>query len=82
MKKFLIIISILICFLIGIGVSGYIFIKRTTSDEAIKSRLLSALKDFGETKIEEVPEWENVKKEVDWAEGADPSIFYCSKSSW
>jgi len=37
---------------------------------------------FGETKIEEVPEWENVKKEVDWAEGADPSIFYCSKSSW
>src|SRR3989339_1273185 len=52
MKKFLIIISIIICFLIGIGISGYIFIKRTTSDEAIKSRLLSALKDFGETKIE------------------------------
>src|SRR3989304_947385 len=52
MKKFLIIISIIICFLIGIGISGYVFIKRTTSDEAIKSRLLSALKDFGETKIE------------------------------
>ena len=52
MKIILIIVSIVICFLIGIAVSGYIFIKRTTSDEAIKSRLLSALKDFGETKIE------------------------------
>jgi len=52
MKKFLIVISIIICFLIGIGVAGYIIIKRTTSDEAIKSRLLNALKDFGETKIE------------------------------
>ena len=52
MKIFLIIVSIIICFLIGIAVSGYIFIKRTTSDEVIKSRLLNALKDFGETKIE------------------------------
>lgn len=37
---------------------------------------------FGETKIEEVPEWKNIKKEVDWVEGTDPSIFYCPKSLW
>lgn len=52
MKKILFIVLPIICFLALIAVSGYIFIKRTTSDEAIKSRLLSALKDFGETKIE------------------------------
>ena len=52
MKKILFIVLPIICFLAGIAVSGYIFIKRTTSDEAIKSRLLGALKDFGETKIE------------------------------
>ena len=52
MKKTLFIVLPIICFLAVIAISGYIFIKRTTSDEAIKSRLLSALKDFGETKIE------------------------------
>ena len=52
MKKFLIIVSIIVCLVVGIVASGYIIVKRATSDEAIKSRLLSALKDFGETKIE------------------------------
>ena len=51
-KTLLIIIASIIGLIIGIGVSGYFLIKRATSDEAIKSRLLSALKDFGETKIE------------------------------
>lgn len=52
MKKILIIVSIIVCLVAGIVASGYIIVKRATSDEAIKSRLLSALKDFGETKIE------------------------------
>ncbi|MBI2556017.1 MAG: hypothetical protein HYW13_01080 [Planctomycetes bacterium] len=52
MKKILIIVSIILCLVVGIVASGYIIVKRATSDEAIKSRLLSALKDFGETKIE------------------------------
>ena len=52
MKKLLIIVSIIVCLVVGIVASGYIIVKRATSDEAIKSRLLSALKDFGETKIE------------------------------
>ncbi|MBI2472600.1 MAG: hypothetical protein HYV59_15405 [Planctomycetes bacterium] len=52
MKKTLIIVSVIVCFIVGIVASGYIIVKRTTSDEAIKSRLLSLTKDFGETKIE------------------------------
>ena len=52
MKKTLIIVSVIVCLIVGIVASGYIIVKRTTSDEAIKSRLLSLTKDFGETKIE------------------------------
>src|SRR3989304_699921 len=52
MKKLLIIVSIIVCLVVGIVASGYIIVKRATSDEAIKNRLLSALKDLGETKIE------------------------------
>ncbi len=52
MKKILFIVLPIVCFLTGIAVSGYIFIKRSTSEESIKSRLLSGLKDFGETQIE------------------------------
>ncbi|MBM4066073.1 MAG: hypothetical protein FJ266_10620 [Planctomycetes bacterium] len=52
MKKTLIIVSVIVCLIAGIVASGYIIVKRATSDEAIKSRLLSALKDLGETKIE------------------------------
>ncbi len=51
MKKTIIIISIIVCFVIGIALSGYILVKRTTSDEAIKGRLLSMLRDFGEAEI-------------------------------
>ncbi len=36
----------------------------------------------GLTKIEEVPEWKNIAKEVPWIEGFDPSIFYCHKPLW
>ncbi len=52
MKKILFIVLPIVCFLTGIAVSGYILIKRSTSEESIKSRLLSGLKDFGEAQIE------------------------------
>ena len=52
MNKTVIIISIIVCFVIGIAASGYIIIRRVTSDEAIKGRLLSMLKDFGEAEID------------------------------
>jgi hypothetical protein len=51
MKKILILISILISLIIGIAVFGYVIIKRATSDEAIKNRLLSTLRDFGQAEI-------------------------------
>lgn len=37
---------------------------------------------FGEIKIEEIPEWEGIKKEANWIEGTDPSTFYCPESLW
>ncbi|MDN3511840.1 MAG: AsmA-like C-terminal region-containing protein [Candidatus Jettenia sp.] len=52
MKRNLIIILIIIGFITGGIALGYIVIKRTTSDEAIKNRLLSMVKDFGEAKID------------------------------
>ncbi len=51
MKKSLIIISAVVCVILGIAGTGYFIFKRATSDEAIKSRLLSALKDFGEVEV-------------------------------
>jgi hypothetical protein len=52
MKKIVIIIAIVVGFIIGIIVSGYILVKRTTSDEAVKNRLLSIIRDFGEAEID------------------------------
>ena len=54
MKKNLIIISAIVCVLLGTAGTGYFIFKRATSDEVIKSRLLSALKDFGEVEVEHV----------------------------
>lgn len=51
MKKTGIIIAIIVSFVIGITATGYILVKRATSDEAIKGRLLSMLKDFGDAEI-------------------------------
>lgn len=50
MKK-TVIISIIVIFVMGIAATGYILVKRATSDEAIKGRLLSMLQDFGEAEI-------------------------------
>src|SRR5574341_1301126 len=52
MNKVLIIITIVVSFIVGITVTGYIIVRRITSDETIKSRLLSTFKDFGEVKID------------------------------
>ncbi|MEP9412328.1 MAG: AsmA-like C-terminal domain-containing protein [Candidatus Brocadia sp.] len=51
MKKAGIIIPIIVTLVIGILAIGYIIVIRATSDEAIKGRLLSMLKDFGEAEI-------------------------------
>jgi len=51
MKKTVIIISIIVGFVIGIA-SLYILARLVTSDKAIKGRLLSMLKDFGEAEID------------------------------
>lgn len=53
MKKILIIVSVTVCLLIGIVVSGYIIFKRATSDEAIKRYLVKLTEGFGEAKIEQ-----------------------------
>jgi len=37
---------------------------------------------FGPTKVQEVPEWSGIKKEIPQIEGLDPSIFYCQKLLW
>lgn len=40
---------------------------------------------FGPTKVQEVPEWSGIKKEIpqtEGFEGLDPSIFYCQKLLW
>lgn len=50
MKKTIIITSIIVSFVIAIA-SLYILARRVTSDKAIKGRLLSMLKDFGEAEI-------------------------------
>lgn len=52
MKKTGVIIAIIVSFVIGITATGYILVKRATSDEAIKGRLLSMLRDFGEAEID------------------------------
>lgn len=52
MKRNLIIILIVVGFIIGVVASGYIIIKRATSDEAVKNRLLSIVRNFGEAKID------------------------------
>lgn len=52
MKKNLIVTVIIVCFVIGIVATVYILARRVTSDEAIKGRLLSMLRDFGEAKID------------------------------
>ncbi|MCF6156155.1 MAG: hypothetical protein E3K36_13130 [Candidatus Brocadia sp.] len=52
MKKTVIIISIIVGFVIGITAASYILVKRATSDEAIKNRLLGMLRDFGDTEID------------------------------
>lgn len=52
MKKKVIIIPIIVCFLFGIAVFVYILARRVTSDEAIKSRLLSMMSAFGEVAID------------------------------
>lgn len=52
MKKTFIIILSIACFSIGIAATAYIFIKRETSDEAIKNRLLGVMKEFGEVEVE------------------------------
>lgn len=52
MKKILIIISVLSFLIIGISVFGYVIVKRTTSDEAVKNRLLNMLGDFGQAEID------------------------------
>ncbi|MFN3530924.1 MAG: AsmA-like C-terminal region-containing protein [Candidatus Brocadia sp.] len=52
MKKKVIIIAVIVGFVIGITAIGYILVKRATSDEAIKGRLLSMLRDFGTAEIE------------------------------
>ncbi len=50
-KAFFILVSIIVCLLIGAGIWGYFFIKRETSDAAITKRLIDAMKDFGEVKV-------------------------------
>ena len=50
MKKKVIIIPIIVCFLIGIAV--FVYILRVTSDEAIKSRLLSTMRAFGDVALD------------------------------
>ncbi len=37
---------------------------------------------FGPTKVQEVPEWSGIKKEIPQIEGLDPSVFYCQKLLW
>src|SRR5574337_234265 len=51
MKKILIIIFAFVCFVIGIAAVGYVLVRHATSDKAIKGRLVSMMKDFGETEI-------------------------------
>ena len=38
--------------------------------------------ELGPIKIEEVPEWKDISREVPWIEGFDPAIFYCHKPLW
>ena len=38
--------------------------------------------ELANIKIEEVPEWKNIEREVPWIEGFDPAIFYCHKPLW
>jgi hypothetical protein len=38
--------------------------------------------ELANIKIEEVPEWKNISREVPWLEGFDPAIFYCHKPLW
>ncbi|MCF6157675.1 MAG: AsmA family protein [wastewater metagenome] len=53
MKKTLFITAITLGLILGIIIAaGYSTIKRKTSDEAIKNRLLSTLRDFGEAEID------------------------------
>ncbi|MDN3514478.1 MAG: AsmA-like C-terminal region-containing protein [Candidatus Brocadia sp.] len=51
MKKLLIIILLIVCFVTGIAATVYILARRATSDEAVKSRFLSALRGFGDANI-------------------------------
>ncbi len=37
---------------------------------------------FGPKKVQEVPEWSGIKKEIPQIEDLDPSIFYCQKLLW
>ncbi len=52
MKKLLIIISATVCVLLGIAIAGYIIVKKTISDEAIKNRLVSSISEFGQVTVE------------------------------
>lgn len=54
MKKTIIIVLVAVCFIIGIGAFIYIFARRSTSDEAIKNRLLDMMKQFGDAKVDSV----------------------------
>lgn len=54
MKKKVIIIPVIVCFLMGTAVSVYMLARRVTSDEAIKSRLVGMVRAFGEVAIDHV----------------------------
>ncbi|MGQ3683887.1 MAG: hypothetical protein ACUBOA_02550 [Candidatus Loosdrechtia sp.] len=52
MKKKVLIVAIIAAVILCIFLSGYIILRRTISGDAVKSRLLSMTKDFGEAEID------------------------------
>jgi hypothetical protein len=38
--------------------------------------------EVAKIKIEEVPEWKEISREIPWLEGFDPAIFYCHEPLW
>ncbi len=52
MKKTIYITTGILFFLIGLAVFGYIFLGRLISDEAVKNRITSMLKDFGTARLD------------------------------
>lgn len=67
MKKSIIIVLAVVCFLIAVGSCVYVVARRATSGEVIKNRLAGMMKEFGDSEIGSV--------EIDFLEGITVENF-------